>query len=178
MRSTTDVLSKLGQLLAAGRVPRPEDRRVPIWLTRLQQNDNPWLRANRLERQGRFADARRSYLQDADRQGGRGYLARIAVARAAAAEMTSRLGDEALARWEWQRAADHFHAHAEQATGWSVREAAWAYERAAQLYSVAGLLGETAEMRRRAGDLAAHVALPVDGVDVTPARQPRKQPNP
>ncbi len=176
--SSTAVLSKLGQLLAGGGVPRSGDGRVPVWLTRLQQNDNPWLRADRLERQGRFADARRFYLQDADRQGGRGFHARAAVARAASAEMTSRLGDEVLARWEWQQAAEHFRAHAKDATGWSVREAAWAYERAAQLYGVAGLLGETAEMRRRAEDLAAHVALPVDGVDVTPARQPRKQPNP
>ena len=100
------------------------------------------------------------------------------VARAAAAEMTSRLGDEALARWESQRAADYFHAHAEQATGWSVREAAWAYERAAQLYGIAGHLAKTAEMRRRAEELAGHSTLPVDGVHVTPAHQPRNQPRP
>ncbi len=176
--TSTEVLSKLGQLLAGGGVPRSEEGRVPIWLTRLQRNDNPWLRANRLERQGRFADARRSYLQDADRQGGRGFHARAAVARAASAEMTSRLGDEALARWEWHSAAEHFRAHAEQATGWSVREAAWAYERAAQLYGVAGLSGEAAEMRRRGEDLAAHVARPVDGIDVTLTRGPRNQPHP
>ncbi len=176
--SSTEVLSKLGQLLAGGGVPRPGDGRVPIWLTRLQQNDNPWLRADRLERQGRFADARRFYLQDADRQGRRGFLARAAVARAASAEMTSRLGDEVLARWEWQRAAEHFRAHAEHATGWSVREAAWAYERAAQLYGAAGHPAKTAEMRRRAGELAGHSALPVDGVHVAPERQLRQQPHP
>lgn len=169
---STNVLSKLGHLLAGGRAARPVDGRVPVWLTRLQQHDNPWLRANRLERQGRFADARRFYLQDADRQGGRGCHVRAAVARAASAEMTSHLGDAALARWERQRAAEHFRAHAEQATGWSVREAAWAYERAAQLYGAAGQLGETAEMRRRASDLAAHVALPVDAIDVTVSRRP------
>jgi hypothetical protein len=175
MTSTT-VLSKLGRLLGAGGVPRPDSSRVPIWLTRLQQNDNPWLRANRLERQDRFADARRQYLQDADRQTEQRLLARAAVARAAAAEMTCRLGDEDLARFEWQRAAEHFRAHAEQALGWSVREASWAYERAAQLYRAAGLSGETAEMRRRASDLAAHVALPVNGIDVALTPRTHAQP--
>ena len=174
MTSTT-VLSKLGRLLGGG-VPQPDKSRVPIWLTRLQQNDNPWLRANRLERQKRFADARRHYLQDADRQTGRRLLARAGVARAASAEMTCRLGDEALARFEWHGAAEHFRAHAEQAMAWSVREAAWAYERAAQLYGAAGVSGETAEMRRRASDLAAHVALPVNGIDVAPTRRPHAQP--
>jgi hypothetical protein len=174
--TSTKVLSRLGRLLGAGGVPQADTSRVPIWLTRLQQSDNPWLRANRLERQERFADARRLYLQDADRQTEQRLLARAAVARAASAEMTDRLGDEALARFEWQRAAEHFRAHAEQALRWSVREAAWAYERAAQLYVAAGLSKETAEMRRRASDLAAHVALPVNGIDVALARRPQAQP--
>ncbi len=174
--TATTVLSKLGRLLGGSGIPQPDTSRVPIWLTRLQQNDNPWLRANRLERQERFADARRQYLQDADRQAGRRLLARAAVARAASAEMTCRLGDDALARFEWERAAEHFRAHAEQALQWSVREAAWAYERAAQLYSAAGLSGETAEMRRRASDLTAHVALPVNGINVALAPRPLAQP--
>ena len=168
------MLLKLGRLLAGG-APRPEESRVPIWLTRLQQSDNAWLTANRMERQERYADARRLYLQDADRQTGRRFHARAAVARAASAEMTSRLGDEHLARSEWQRAADHFRAHAEQSMKWSMREASWAYERSAQLFGMAGLSGEAAEMRRRASDLAAHVALPVDGIDVAVAR-PHTQP--
>jgi hypothetical protein len=167
---------RLGRLLAGG-TPRPEESRVPIWLTRLQQNDNAWLSANRLERQERYADARRFYLQDADRQTGRRFHARAAVARAASAEMTSRLGDEQLARLEWQRAAEQFRTHAEQAVTWSVREASWAYERSAQLYGAAGLSGEAAEMRRRGSDLAAHVALPVDGIDVAVALR-RAQPHP
>lgn len=170
---STGVLSRLGRILTGAGAPRPESTRVPVWLTRLQQNDNLWLRANRLERRGRFADARRFYLQDADRQGGRGLHARAGVARAASAEMTSRLGDGALAQWEWRRAAEHFHAHAERATGWSVRESVWAYERAAHLYSAAGCWEEAATMRRRAADLTAHVALPVDGIDGTLARRPR-----
>lgn len=171
--TSTGVLSRLGRILTGPGVPRSEGQRVPVWLTRLQQNDNLWLRANRLERRGRFADARRFYLQDADHQGGRGLHARAGVARAASAEMTSRLGDGALAQWECRRAAEHFHVHAEQATGWSVRESAWAYERAAQLYGAAGRWEVAATMRRRAADLAAHVALPVDGIDGIPARRPR-----
>jgi hypothetical protein len=170
------VLVKLGRLLAGG-APRPEESRIPIWLTRLQRNDNAWLTANRLERRERYDDARRLYLQDAARQTGRRFHARVALARAASAEMTSRLGDEHLARSEWQRAAEHFRAHAEQAMRWSLREASWAYERSAQLYGVAGLSGEAAEMRRRASDLTAHVALPVDGIDVAVAR-PHTQPHP
>ena len=170
------MLVKLGRLLAGG-APRPEESRVPIWLTRLQQPDNAWLTANRLERQERYADARRLYLQDADRQTGRRFHARVAVARAASAEMTSRLGDEHLARSEWQRAAEHFRSHAEESMKWSVREASWAYERSAQLFDMAGLSGEAAEMRRRALDLAAHITLPVDGIDVAVAR-PHTQPRP
>ena len=170
------MIVKLGRFLAGG-TPRAEESRVPIWLTRLQQADNAWLTANRLERQERYADARRFYLQDADRQAGRRFHARAAVARAASAEMTSRLGNESLARSEWQHAAEHFRTHAEESMTWSVREASWAYERSAQLYGAAGLSGEAAEMRRRASDLAAHVALPVDGIDAAASLR-RAQPQP
>ena len=170
--NSTGLLSRFSRIIGRPRPTRFVDRRVPVWLTRLQQSDNPWLKAGRLERRGRFAAARRLYIEDADRQGGQGSHARAGVARAAAAEMMTRLGDDALARYEWQCAAEHFRAHAEQATRWSMRESAWAYERAAQLYAAAGLTEEAAKMRRRADDLAAHVTLPVHGIDVAPARLP------
>ena len=96
--TSTGVLSRLGRILTGPGVPRSEGQRVPVWLTRLQQNDNLLLRANRLERRGRFADARRFYLQDVDHQGGRGLHARAGVARAASAEMTSPFGTSKSSR--------------------------------------------------------------------------------
>ena len=142
-----------------------------MWLTRLQRDDNPWLKAERMEQLGELADARRLYLQDADQQNGRGHHGRVAVARAASAEITARLGNHALALSERQRAAEDFRRHAEEAMAWSIREAAWSYERAASQYARAGLLNEAEEMRRCATDLNLHLALPVDGLGVPPAHR-------
>jgi hypothetical protein len=139
---------------------------VAVWLTRLQQDDNPWLSGERLEQQGQLADARRHYLQDADRERARGQHARAAIAHAASAALTARLGDEGLARWERERAADQMRLHAERAVEWSLREAAWAYARAASFYDAASRADQAAEMRRCAEDVAAHLGLPADGLDV------------
>lgn len=163
------MFSRLARLLAGGAASRTTNGHVAVWLTRLQRDDNPWLKAERLEQQGQLADARRLYLQDADQQNGRGHHGRAAVARAASAEITARLGDHALALSERRRAAEHFRRHAEEAMAWSIREAAWSYERAAAQYARAGLLSEAEEMRRCATDLNLHLALPVDGLAVPPA---------
>ena len=167
--TTANVFSKLARLLAGDSAPRATNGRVPVWVTRLQRDDNPWLNAERLEQQGQLADARRLYQQDIDQQNGRGHHGRVAVARAASAEITARLGDHALALSERQRAAELFRRHAEEAMTWSIREAAWSYERAAAQYARAGLPNEAEEMRRCATDLSVHFALPVDGLDVPPA---------
>ncbi len=163
------MFSRLARLLAGDSAPKPTNGRVPVWVTRLQRDDNPWLKAERLEQLGHLTAARRFYLQDADQQSGRGHHGRVAVARAASAEITARLGDHALALSERQRAAEDFRRHAEEAMAWSIREAAWSYERAAAQYARAGLLHEADEMRRCATDLNLHLALPVDGLGVPPA---------
>lgn len=165
----TRVLSKLVHLLA-GSAPQTTNGQVALWLTRLQRDDNPWLKAERMAQQGQLADARRLYLQDAVQQHGRGLHARVAVARAASAGITARLGDTAMARWELQRAAAHFRIHAEHAATWSIREAAWAYERAASYYEAAGVAAEAAAMQRCAADLHGHLALPLDGLEGSPDR--------
>lgn len=169
--TTTRVLSRLAQLLAGGPVLKATNGHVAVWLTRLQRDDNPWLQAERMEQRGHLADAARLYLQDADQQSERGHHARVAVARAISAEMVARLGDQTLAVSERQRAAELFQQHAEQAMAWSLREAAWAYERAARQYERAGLSKDAEEMRRCATDLNSHLASPVDGLGVLPARQ-------
>lgn len=164
--SKTTVISRLAQLLVGTPYPQATNAPVALWLARLQREDNPWLKAERMELQGQLADARRLYLQDAARQQEQGRHALAALSRAASAEMTARLGDAALARWELHRAAELFRVHAEQAAEWSIREAAWAYERAAALYRAAGAGAEAATMQRCAADLIVHLAPPVDDLDV------------
>ena len=93
------------------------------------------------------------------------------MARAASAEIMARLGDEALALFERQHAAEQFRQHAEEAMTWSLREAAWAYAQAASQYDRAGLLKEAAAMRRGAADLNLHLALPVEGLNDPPTQQ-------
>ena len=165
------MFSRLTQLLAGGAALQRTVGQVPVWLTRLQRDDDPWLKAERMQQRGELADARRLYLQDADEQGGRGHHARVAVARAASAEIMARLGDDALALFERQRAAEQFRQHAEEAMTWSLREAAWAYAQAASQYDRAGLQKEAAAMRRGAADLNLHLALPVEGLSDPSTRQ-------
>jgi hypothetical protein len=167
--TTTRVFSRLARLLAGGAAPQTANGHVAVWITRLQRDDNPWLKAERMEQQGELDQARRLYLQDADQQIGRGHHGRVAVARAASAEITARLGNRALAVSERQRAAEEFRRHAEEAMAWSIREAAWSYERAAALYARAGLRHEAEAMRRCATDLNLHLELPLDGLNVPPA---------
>ncbi len=166
----TGILSTLARVVVGEPFPEATGGQVALWLSRLQREDNAWLKAERMEQQGQLVDARRLYLQDADRQQEQGRHALVAVACAASAEIAAGLGDAALARRERQRAAEHFRIHAEQATGWSIREAAWAYERAASLYGATGARAEAMEMQRRATDLKGHLAPPVDRLDIPPAR--------
>ncbi len=162
------MLSRLTRVVAERAPSQAIHGPGPLWLARLQREDNWWLKAERLEQQGQLADARRLYLVDADRQLERGCHARVAVSCAASAGITMRLGNLSLARWEWERAAQHFRLHAERAAESSLREAAWAYEKAAGLYDAAGLPVEAAEMRRCATAFNLHIALPADGLDLPP----------
>jgi hypothetical protein len=169
--TTTRVFARLAQLLAGGPALQTTNGQTALWLQRLQREDNPWLKAERMEQQGQLTAARQFYLEDAHQQDGRGHHARAAVARAASAEIMVRLGDESLAQSERRGAADQFRRHAEQAIAWSLREAAWAYEQAATQYEKAGLSKDAEEMRRCSTDLHVHLALPIDGLGGPPRVQ-------
>jgi hypothetical protein len=169
--TTTRVFTRLAQLLSGGLAFQTANGHAAAWLLRLQREDNPWLKAERMEQQGQLAAARQFYLEDAHQQDGRGHHARAAVARAASAEIMVRLGDEPLAQSERRGAAEQFRRHAELAMAWSLREAAWAYEQAATQYQKAGLSNEAGEMRRCSTDLHLHLALPIDGLGGPPIAQ-------
>jgi hypothetical protein len=169
--TATRVFSRLAQLLAGGPALQTANGHAAVWLLRLQRDDNPWLKAERMEQQGQLAAARQLYLEDAHQQDGRGHHARAAVARAASAEIMVRLGDEPLAQSERRGAAEQFRRHAEQAMARSLREAAWGYEQAAIQYEKAGLSKEAQEMRRCSTDLHLHLALPIDGLGGPPPGQ-------
>lgn len=103
-------------------------------------------------------------MRDADQQAARGLHVHAALACVAAAEAAFRRGDAARARQALERAGAHFRLHAERAAQWSLREAGWAYDRAASVYDAVGLTRAAAEMRRFSEQALRHLTPPLDGV--------------
>ena len=108
-----------------------------IWINRLSDEPNLWLKATALDRQREFTKAIPYYLKDVRYCLDKGLIVRAALSCACAADCMGKIGHIDEAHKLYAKAASFYVKNAHQVMDDSIREALWSLQQAYENYSIA-----------------------------------------
>jgi len=134
----------------------------PSWVEKVSGKSR-WIRATKLEEEGRFEEAAKLYVEEAESHteerpamAGLGFLS--------AAKSMLKAGKRSKAVKLFERAAKSYIKHAEDVKTVSPKTAAWSYRMASKCYAWAEMYEESEEARR----IADSITEKVEGVEEYP----------
>jgi len=136
------------------------------WIERLSARGDSWFRASKLEKEGRFEEASRYYVEEAEKQKGKN-LGMAAVSYLAAAKCLVKAGRKDEAVKLFRLAASHYEKYAEEVLAVSPNSALWGYQMASKSYMWAEDYKKADELLEKAKSLMDKLELKPVKVEIS-----------
>jgi len=133
------------------------------WIERVSDTEDDWVRASRLEREGRYEEASKYYLKDAEKERN---PAMAALSYLSAAKCLAKVGKKEAAKY-FRLAAENYRKYAEETVGISPTSAVWGYLTASKCYMWAEDEEKAKEYMEKARALADRLEIKPPSMEIS-----------
>jgi len=126
------------------------------WVEKIIDKKSKWLKATKLEKEGKLREAAKEYLEEAKKQESKN-IAMAALSYLSAAKCLMKVGERERAMELFKKAGDKYREYGESIISLTPTSTAWAYNMASKCYMWAEEYGKAEELRKMAESISEKI---------------------